>query len=60
MNKKLRRSRTGRLLSGVCSGLADFFGLNVSLIRIVFVFAIPIYFLLWIIIPEEKNRYFND
>lgn len=60
MNKKLRRSRTGRLLAGVCSGLADFFGLNVSLIRIVFVFAIPIYILLWVIVPEEKNRYFND
>ena len=49
--QKLTRPRTGRMLSGVCAGLANFFGLDVSLVRIVYTFAtiftafagIPIY-----------------
>ena len=32
--QKLTRPRTGRMLSGVCAGLANFFGLDVSLVRI--------------------------
>lgn len=63
--QKLRRPRTGRILAGVCAGLAEFFGLDVSLIRIIYAFAtvltafagIPIYIVMTIIIPEEKNRY---
>ena len=34
--QKLTRPRTGRMLSGVCAGLANFFGLDVSLVRIVY------------------------
>ena len=37
--RKLTRPRTGRMLSGVCAGLANFFGLDVSLVRIVYTFA---------------------
>ena len=37
--RKLTRPRTGRILSGVCAGLAIFFGLDVSLVRIVYTFA---------------------
>ena len=37
--QKLTRPRTGRMLSGVCAGLANFFGLDVSLVRIVYTFA---------------------
>lgn len=33
--QKLTRPRNGRMLSGVCAGLADFFGLDVSLVRII-------------------------
>ncbi len=55
------------MLSGVCAGLADFFGLDVSLVRIIYVFAtvftafagILIYIILLIIIPEEPNRYYQ-
>lgn len=63
--QKLRRPRTGRMLAGVCAGLAEFFGLDISLVRIIYAFAtiftafagIPIYILMAIIIPQEKNRY---
>jgi hypothetical protein len=56
------------MISGVCAGLANFFGLDVSIIRIVYVIltfftafaGIPIYILMWIIIPQENNHYFHD
>ena len=67
-NQKLRRPRTGRMISGVCAGLANFFGLDVSLVRIVYTFAtvftafagVIIYIILLIIIPEESNRYYRN
>jgi hypothetical protein len=57
------------MIAGVCAGLADFFGLDVSLVRILYVLAtvftvfsgVIIYIILLIIIPEEPNRlYQND
>ena len=67
-DKRLRRPRNGRMLAGVCAGLADFFGLDVSLVRIVYALATIftafsgdiIYFLLVLIVPEEDNRYFRQ
>ena len=67
--KKLIRPRAGRKLSGVRAALANFFGLDVSLVRLVYVLltifsaafpGILIYIILLIIIPEEKNRYLKD
>ena len=67
--KKLIRPRTGRQFSGVCAALANFFGLDVSLVRIIYVLltifsaafpGILIYIILLILIPEEKNRYLKD
>lgn len=69
MDKKLTRPRAGRMLSGVCAGLAEYFGLDISLVRIAYVLltlfsaafpGILIYIILLIIIPEEKNRYLKD
>lgn len=65
---KLTRPRDGRMFSGVCAGVANFFGLDVSLVRIVYVFAtfftafagLLIYFILLIIIPEEPNRFLRN
>ncbi|MFR2069351.1 MAG: PspC domain-containing protein [Bacteroides nordii] len=66
--RKLTRSRSDRMLAGVCGGLAQFFGLDASLVRIAYAIlaiftafaGVPVYILMWIIIPEEKNRYSND
>jgi len=60
----LRRSRSDRVLGGVCGGLGEFFGLKPLWFRIVFVIlAIPggfpgliPYILLWLIIPEEGSE----
>jgi phage shock protein C len=56
----LRRSRTNRMIAGVCGGLAEFFGIHVFWFRLAFLIAlIPggvpglcIYLLLWLILPK--------
>ena len=66
--KKLRRPRTGRMLAGVCAGIANYFALDPTVIRVVYTLAtvftafsgVIIYFLLMLIIPEKENRYFQD
>jgi len=35
--RKLYRSKTNRQLAGVCGGLAEYFNLDVTLIRVLFV-----------------------
>ena len=56
---KLRRSRSNRVIAGVCGGLEEFFGISAFWFRLAFLIAllpggIPgllIYLLCWIIIP---------
>lgn len=59
----LRRSRTHRMFGGVCGGLAEWSGLDVGLVRILFVLVsvisaafpgIAVYVILWIVVPEES------
>jgi phage shock protein C len=60
-DKKLYRSRSDRLIAGVCGGLADFFGLDVTLVRLVFVLGVVfgfgslavIYLVMFFVVPEE-------
>ena len=56
----LLRPRKGRLVAGVCVGLADYFGVDVNLVRLGFgVFTVfwglglLIYGLAWAMLPEE-------
>lgn len=66
-DKRLERPRAGRMLAGVCAGIAGYFGLEVSLVRIGYVLltlftafsGVLVYFILAVIIPQEKNRYFK-
>jgi phage shock protein C len=60
--KKLMRSRADRKIAGVCSGLAQYLDLDISLVRILWFFITFVsgvfpgfvaYVLAWIIIPEE-------
>ncbi len=60
--KILRRSRSDRVVGGICGGLANFFGISAFWFRLAFLIALipggvpgllP-YFLLWIIIPKER------
>ena len=57
----LRRSRSNRVIAGVCGGLGEFFGISATWFRIGFLIAlipggIPgifLYLLLWLIIPKD-------
>lgn len=60
--KKLRRTPDG-ILAGVCGGLAEFFDLDVSLVRIATLILILfgglsvwVYIILWIIVPKGPAR----
>lgn len=59
--KRLYRSRTDRMLGGVCAGIGNYFNLDPILVRVAWVvgfFAAGIgfltYLIAWIIIPEER------
>lgn len=69
MNKRLYRSRTKRTLSGVCGGLEDYFDIDVTIIRLVWVLisimsgifpGIVAYVIAVFIIPEEPVGYHNS
>ncbi len=58
--KRLYRSRTERQLAGVCGGLAEYFGVDPTIVRILFVIlalaggpGLIFYIILALIIPEE-------
>lgn len=60
---RLYRS-TDRIIAGVCGGIAEYFGLDTSTIRIVTLILILfggislwVYILLWIIIPQASDRH---
>lgn len=59
MEKKLYRDEYHKVIGGVCSGLADYFQMDVTIVRILFVITafagvgfIP-YIILWIVIPRK-------
>jgi phage shock protein C len=60
--KRLYRSRTDRMIAGVCGGLADYFGIDLVLVRVISVIAVIAtgglwflaYILLWLFVPEES------
>lgn len=59
---RLQRSSTDKVIAGVCGGLADWLGWDVSLVRILYVLisffsaAFPgliVYIILWVVMPEK-------
>lgn len=53
---KLRKSSHDRVISGVCGGLAEFFGISSLAVRILFVILpsnLLLYIVLALIMPEE-------
>jgi phage shock protein PspC (stress-responsive transcriptional regulator) len=61
--KMLVRKRDGRLVAGVCTGLADYFGIDANLVRLVFVVAsffmfigVAAYLVGWAVIPDEAEK----
>jgi phage shock protein C len=60
VEKRLQRSRTERMIGGVCGGLADYFGMDPTLVRALLVFVtllggagVLLYAVLWVVMPLE-------
>lgn len=63
VSRSLHRSRTNRMIAGVVGGLAEYFGVDPTLLRVVYVVvsivsaAFPgllVYLLLWLLVPESE------
>jgi phage shock protein PspC (stress-responsive transcriptional regulator) len=61
MEKKLYRSTSNKIIAGVCGGLADYFGLDATLIRIIWVLLVLMagtgilaYIIAWILMPVQQ------
>ncbi|MFV0483804.1 MAG: PspC domain-containing protein [Bacteroidales bacterium] len=59
-NKRFYRKSSDKKIGGVCSGLADYFDIDPTIIRIIFAvlaigygIGILLYLLVWIIAPEQ-------
>jgi phage shock protein C len=64
-SKTLDRKREGRLVAGVCTGLAGYFGFPVAVVRVIFVVAaLPffaflgalVYLVSWAVVPDEGEK----
>jgi len=60
MERKLYRNTHDKKLAGVCSGLAEYFDVDVTLVRVAFIVAvlaglsgILAYIIFWIIVPAK-------
>ncbi len=65
MQPRLTRSRTDGIIAGVCGGLGEYFGIDPIIARLIVVLitlqpqffgiGIPLYILLWVLIPKEDT-----
>ncbi len=62
-DRRLYRSRRNRVIGGVAGGLADYFGIDPTVVRLIWAFTIFFagfgffaYIVAWIVIPEEPTR----
>jgi len=64
MNKKLYRDEYHKVIGGVCSGLAQYFDMDVTIVRLLFAFTFFVmgaglgtYIILWIVLPRKGYPY---
>ncbi len=60
--KRLYRSFTNKMIAGVCGGVAEYFNIDPTVVRLLFVLgfflgtaAFWVYIVMWVLIPEEPN-----
>jgi phage shock protein C len=60
---RLYRSRTNRMLGGVCGGLGIYLNIDPTIVRLLFIlllfgseFGFLLYIVLWILVPEEGRE----
>ncbi len=68
-NVGLYRSKRQNMIAGVMGGIAERFGWNATLLRIIFVLVsvmsaafpgILVYLILWLVIPKQPNTMFGQ
>lgn len=67
MNKKLAKSQNNRVLTGTLAGIAEYFGIDPTIVRVVYVFTsvfligapILLYLLLMVVVPKAEQAQFN-
>ena len=64
MNKRLYRSTKDKMIGGVSGGLAQYFSIDPTIVRVLFVLSLFLggsgiiaYIILWIVVPEEPYIY---
>jgi phage shock protein C len=64
MSKKLYRSTEQKVIAGVCGGIAEYFSIDVTIVRLLAVLLllpggvpgfIP-YVIMWIVVPTNKEK----
>lgn len=62
-HKRLYRDENDKILGGVCAGLANYFGIDVVIVRIIFVvlaisfgFGLIPYIILWVAVPSSATK----
>lgn len=62
--KQLLRPVNGKMIAGVCAGIANYFDIDPTIVRIIYVLmffmlgtGILLYLILWLVIPQEKIYY---
>ncbi|MUP37524.1 PspC domain-containing protein [Labilibaculum euxinus] len=62
MSKKLKRS-SDKMIAGVCAGIAEYLGFEISLVRVAYVLlsifsagfpGLLVYIILWFVLPENN------
>ena len=62
--KRLYRSDSEKMIAGVCGGIAEYFGLDATLVRLGYILlsvftlfsGVLAYLILWIVIPPSNKR----
>lgn len=63
IGRKLYLSDKDRNIAGVCGGLAEYFGIDSTIVRILWALAVMVsygtgfilYLVFWLIVPRERN-----
>jgi phage shock protein C len=60
--RKLYRSQTQRMLAGVCGGLAEYFNIDATVMRVLFLIlavfggsGLVLYLVMWIVVPDASK-----
>lgn len=60
--RKLYRSRTDKMIAGVCGGIAKYFNVDATIVRLLFILffilgggALLVYVIMWLIVPQEPT-----